>query len=426
MNYSKILIIGESLHNKSGGGITLNNLFFDYPKDRILIAANHKTCKKAIKYDGLKLFQLGFDNYKMPFPFYFFQNKYSSGVWVENNERNNSSDKISGNFIGLLLNIYQKIFHWSGLSYYFDRLKLTNEFIDWVRLNKPDYIYSQLSTLSLIRFVRELSKITSIPIVVHIMDNWLETIAEKNILSWYWRYIIDTEFRELLMHTKFFLSISDKMTENYKIKYGIDCYSFHNPVELNYWFKEQPNTKKQVNDVTKFAYFGRIGRANQNTILFLINLINKSIKPDVEFHIYSDDTKFDRLSTNKVTIHRAIPYENVREFMIKYDLLVLPLDFTKDSINFAKFSIPTKFVEYLATGIPTLVIAPIGLALTDFISNHNCAYLCTSLDKRSIESILFNYYNDYETKNIILNNAKRVIKKFDAKLVRQNFYSIFN
>jgi hypothetical protein len=37
--YPKILIIGQTFHKKDGGGITISNLFYGWPIDRLAVAS---------------------------------------------------------------------------------------------------------------------------------------------------------------------------------------------------------------------------------------------------------------------------------------------------------------------------------------------------------------------------------------------------
>jgi len=39
-NYPKTLILNSPFNNKTGGGITMSNLFRDWPKDRLALASN--------------------------------------------------------------------------------------------------------------------------------------------------------------------------------------------------------------------------------------------------------------------------------------------------------------------------------------------------------------------------------------------------
>ena len=67
-----------------------------------------------------------------------------------------------------------------------------------------------------------------------------------------------------------------------------------------------------------------------------------------------------------------------------YDLLVLPLDFDQNSIRFAKLSIPTKASEFMISGTPILVYAPLQTALARYVVKEQWAYLVSDTNKTVI------------------------------------------
>jgi hypothetical protein len=78
--YPKILIIGQSFHKKSGGGITISNLFNGWPKDRLAVAS------KDNLYSGLdssiceQYYQLGYNGKLHPFPLNIFLPEIKCGI----------------------------------------------------------------------------------------------------------------------------------------------------------------------------------------------------------------------------------------------------------------------------------------------------------------------------------------------------------
>lgn len=67
--------------------------------------------------------------------------------------------------------------------------------------------------------------------------------------------------------------------------------------------------------------------------------------------------------------------------MTKADLLVIPLDFDEMSIRFARYSMPGKTSEYMASGTPILVYAPERTALSMYAKREKWGY---SVNRRDV------------------------------------------
>ena len=101
-HFPKVIIITESFNVNDGGGITLSNLFYDWPQNKIAISATkiipHKNTK-CIKY-----YQFGYLEHKRLFPFSLFQKKsYSGQISKEHLVKHNKS--IEQNLILIIIHI---------------------------------------------------------------------------------------------------------------------------------------------------------------------------------------------------------------------------------------------------------------------------------------------------------------------------------
>jgi hypothetical protein len=108
---------------------------------------------------------------------------------------------------------------------------------------------------------------------------------------------------------------------------------------------------------------------------------------------------------------RVIPFapqSEVDRDMLSADLLYLPLPFEAELANFGKFSMSTKMVTYLGSGLPILYHGPRNAAACNLLASHQSAITCTSLDagviaKQLIESAL--------AREAIVNNALQLARK---------------
>ena len=173
---------------------------------------------------------------------------------------------------------------------------------------------------------------------------------------------------------------------------------------------------------------GRIGIANKATIIHFAEIVSglRIDQKAIEFDIYTSDIdspiseKLDRMKSVKV--NPAVKHEDVPNLLFKYDLLLLPLDFTQTGLTYARYSIPTKASEYMASGIPILVYAPRQTAISQFCTNNNCGHCVTELDPEKLKEAIQLLINNEDYSKRLGNNAVNIaFKHFDGNKVRQEF-----
>jgi hypothetical protein len=70
------------------------------------------------------------------------------------------------------------------------------------------------------------------------------------------------------------------------------------------------------------------------------------------------------------------------------DLLYLPLPFDEQYRNFAQYSLSTKAISYLGSGVPILYHGPQGSALQNLLAANECSMIVSDLEVRSIRTVL--------------------------------------
>lgn len=74
------------------------------------------------------------------------------------------------------------------------------------------------------------------------------------------------------------------------------------------------------------------------------------------------------------------PETEVEKDMLSADLLYQPLPFAEFAQNFVKFSLSTKMITYLGSGLPIFYHGPEDSAASKLLSRHQAAAICTTLD----------------------------------------------
>jgi glycosyltransferase involved in cell wall biosynthesis len=263
--------------------------------------------------------------------------------------------------------------------------------------------------------------------VVHIMDDSVSYLNKPNILSSYWETYISNTFRKLIDKAELNLSISDQMSAEYYTRYGRHFIPFRNPIDINEW---RPYIKSNwaFSDEIKIIYTGRLAEPNIHSLFTfsqaIENIRNSGI--NITLHIFSiDNAEVFSRKTDKMTsivYHQPVKPSEIPELLSKFDLALLPLDFTTRGIRYARFSISTKTSEYMISGVPVVLFAPQNVALTSYAVKHNCMYSVSDNHVDILVSSIKNLLSNEKQRAEIANNAiQQAMDDADANKVRAEF-----
>jgi len=88
---------------------------------------------------------------------------------------------------------------------------------------------------------------------------------------------------------------------------------------------------------------------------------------------------------------------------------------------------PTKVPEYMATGIPVLVLADESTALYKYAKNEEWAFLLSNDNEKVIVDILIEIYNNEYLRDQISQKALEIVQKnHDVIRVRSNFKELLS
>jgi glycosyltransferase involved in cell wall biosynthesis len=88
---------------------------------------------------------------------------------------------------------------------------------------------------------------------------------------------------------------------------------------------------------------------------------------------------------------RVLPFgteADVEVDMLDADLLYMPLPFTADDSCFIRYSLSTKLITYLGSGIPILYHGPREAAAFEVLSENNAAFVCDDLSPEPLAMVL--------------------------------------
>jgi len=452
--YPKVLIVGESFHTKSGGGITQSNLFKYWPQDKLAIIpylrgnSDPLICKR--------IYNLNEGEVKYKFPFGLITkvsqkikkngNKIAESDWhsksVEHNKpveiSNRESNKLNDNvyngrithisIFNTLRRIYRPFIGFLGIEHVKNSLVVTSELLKWIDDFGPQVIYAQFATLDKILFVQDLKTRTNLPLVIHFMDDWPSILVSPGLFRRYWERRIDKELRKLIDSADVCIAISKKMADEYQHRYDKVFNYIHNPVDIDNWL---PFSKKSwgKGSTFKILYAGRAGRSITGSIKAITDIVQDlSIqKYAIQFHIYTKDYIDAALvfkNNSAVHVHKPIPdYNKIPQLFSSHDLLLIPLDFNS---KFLRLSMPTKVSEYMISGTPVMVFAPRNTALAEYALNYEWAYVIDN-DKEVIRKAILDLYHNESTRRRLGLKAKELaVSRHNATMIRSDFKNLLS
>ncbi len=404
--FPKVLMFGHPFNDTTGMGITLTNLFTDWPADRIAIMApsiDIKLCNKirpCCKY------------------------------WGKEQVKRSLQPSLAGGTLNKIRSYLKNFYQKTGLLDYRDVKKAIDCYHNEVREYKPEIVFCSLGTLYAMRKCEYLmSRLPDSKLVLYIVDDWVDSLFNERFFPKLWRRIYDRHFRSLLNLSAGRLSICQKMSDVYLERYGKVFYPFHNPVDVDLW-NQIHAMPKYPEDITSILYVGKI---NADTFSCLqdmsktVKTLNKDGKR-FQFDIYSPDchkSKYLFENYKDTEVLPAIPHEKVPEVMKSYSSLFLTLGFSKHSRKYVRLSMPTKLTEYLACSKIILLYCPSDIALAEYLADKECALICNDNHPNSLAKIVTKL-SEKELCTRLISNANLLAKEHDIPVVRERFRQTMN
>lgn len=431
MNFQRILIYGQPFNNRHGGGITLSNLFKGWDKSKIAVADTGHMMDNVTTDICDTYFQLGSEEFKWRFPFNYIQRKFPSGLKKFNLNSVDIPVVERKKFRYLIVNnVFYPALEWFGLFHCVSKINMSSAFKKWLTEYNPEVLYIQVSTREMVLFAIDLIDYLKIPAAIHFMDDWPSTISRRGLFRKFWERKIDGELKTLLNRVDLFLSISDAMSTEYKRRYGKTFIPFHNPIDTDK-FLRLPEKQSGNQNEFRILYIGRIGIANRESIFSFSRFISEmNHEPHkVLFHIYTPNISSPELSRIKnlrnVSVFPAVEHGEIPVLLRAYDLLFLPLDFSRNGIKYAKYSMPTKASEYMISGTPILVYSPAETAISKFFFQNECGYcVTTNSSNELVKAVEFLIDNEEYRYKISSNAVYIAMDRFDVSKVRAGFQKL--
>ncbi|MCH7402642.1 glycosyltransferase [Belliella kenyensis] len=423
MKSPKVLIINQPFDNVTGGGITLSNLFKDYPKEKLAVVCSGYLINENTNFEACsKYYQIGHKEHRWKFPFNLFKRKYFSGevqkpkAIVDQTPSDKPNLKSS-----LRLSFINKVFYptleFLGLYHNSSIQELSPELCAWLDEFSPDILYAQASSRNSILFCIQVQYYLDKPLVFHMMDDWASMVKTEGIFGKYWFRRIEKDFQTLFEKSSVLLSISDLMAKEYKERYKKEFFTFHNPIDVEFWNKNR-KSKSKLESPAILLYAGRVGTGIDSSlqeVAAAIEIVNETTDYEIQFALQTAEAPKWIRNYSHTKHNPYVEYDELPRIFSEADFLILPYDFDEKGLSFIRLSMPTKASEYLASGTPVIVFSPKSTAVVDYVEKHQCGMTVLENDAEILASKIKELMDNDQMRLDLVKRGVEVAEKYHSQ-----------
>ena len=426
--YPRVLLVtGQPFNQYTGTGITLTNLFRGWPANRI-----------AMIYQDASY---GLDD-SLCRRFYQLATREMGWIWplsvlnylrLKSQPISTPPGSVNAPDYGSASRVKQG---WRKLALSaFDspeplrRVYISDELRAWAQDFQPEVIYSAFSTLSNLRFVRDLTSLTGASLATHTFDDWPQVKYRRGFLAPFVRLTWRRELEDIFNRADLRMGICDKMCREYAARYGLSFVSFHNVVEVGVWEKAARQDWSAC-EPFRIVHSGNIGAiAKIQSLLDICHVVRElhASGMPIELSIHTLSTKAHLYrsmlgSPPSVTVHDPPENDEFIPLLSGADLLILPVDFGEERIARYKYSMPTRVPAYMISGTPILVYGPPEVAAVEYAQQAGWGYVVPQRDLNALREVIILLATDVDLRRKLGQRAKEVaIQNHGATKVREAF-----
>lgn len=287
--------------------------------------------------------------------------------------------------------------------------RISGRDVDRIRNFNPDLIYTQGGSIVALNVSNYLSEELGIPIVMHIMDDWISTKYTNSFLTRLGRNKILCLFEKVLIRTPYMLCISKKMANEYQNRYGIPCdYAMNCVMELN-----NHDCSKNNNDYIRFVFSGGL-HGGRGDILNQIGQVIGSINNNgykIKLMIYTSKVERDAyrwIENRNVELHEYVPKTEMFKNLSLADVLVHVESFDDSKRRYFKYSMSTKIPEYLSVGRPILCYGPQDVCSVEYLKTVKVGWIVNNIEEL-----------EYTIMDIVKNSMQRTLYARNALYIAE-------
>ncbi len=424
-DFPRTLIVGAHFSEDSGVGTFLGRLFSAWPTDRLATVSNSRERPDWRRCH--RHYQTGDLEYRLQAPFRWLAPAHESGLLTPPaGGVTRTAAGAPGGVQGSpqARNIRRTVRALLGGGEFLYRIGPSPQLLSWVRDFQPEVLYGHCSTLDSVRFLRRMQHALQIPLVLHIMDDWPETLYREGVISRFQRARYLAEFAELVQAADVTVAISREMARAWEERYRRPVVWFPMPVELGP-YQTAARTQWAAGRPFRLRYGGRVGWAIRESLADLAGEVRllRQEGADVVFELatfQTEEVPAACSASDGVSVRQPGPLAAVPRVQAAADVLVICYDFDDVSFRQARYSMPSKLADCMASGTPILVYGPAGLPVVEYARREGWGKVVDCRDPALLRDAVRELMNSAQLREALGRTARRLAAEVhDARMVSE-------
>jgi glycosyltransferase involved in cell wall biosynthesis len=416
VNEPRVLLINpHTFGSGRGDAIALNNYFSAWPRERLAsiysedMALDHSVCANFFQLTDAETRAMWF----LPG-----LNRVRRGVTPGSNEADAAPSRRAR-----LIRSAARVVSADGVRH---NPRISPELDKWIRQFQPDVIYTTLGSLYFVRLTSEISERYKLPSVVHITDDWPNVFYRNGLLAPYLRFSLKHDLGRLVKSAAAVISISDTMRDAFAKRYGRVFDVMSPPVNVAEW-AGAPRDVSQIHSLFRIGYVGTIFPSAQLGSLRRLAQVVKTLRGEgfsCELRIHTPKPFIEKYQAglaegNAVRFLEHPERDELPALLREMDLLVVPVNFDAESLQYITYSMPGKVAAYMASGTPILVFGPPQVAPVQYAHKSGWAHVVSDDDDSAIATAIKKLAADQDYRRELSSRAQEVARtKHDISTAR--------
>lgn len=394
--WPRTLIVGPLFSSEYGTGTFLSHLFAGCPKENLAVVSPMLERPNWARFD--RLYRPGCDELLYPRGLSWANSRAISGPVQPERPGVSTLPKPplplrAGRFL-----LHRSLVRLFGTYEVMVTSTVSEKLVHWVREFKPDVIYGTYGNILSASLLSSMSDVLDIPLVIHVMDDWGENMYLKGPLSGFARKVWRQTERNMISKAAIAIAICGEMGAAYQKRYQRDWTSLPMPVDSKA-FVPHARTSWEARSPFRIRYGGRVGWAIHKSIVAVAQAVDRLRKQgfDIVFEIRVGDTQLlapELKDLQGVSLGPLEPYETLAASQTAADALLICYDFSPVAFRNARYSMPSKTTECMASGTPCLVYGPPGLPVVEYARRSQWALLVDDPSPQALDAAIIRLVKD--------------------------------
>jgi glycosyltransferase involved in cell wall biosynthesis len=421
--FPRVLFVTPVAFNPhSGGGATFASLFQGWPKDRLATIHNDP----ALSPDDVceNYFVLGPDELDFIPPFNMLRrrgtkHRYQDTVaasaaplprrrWIEATREFILGDSIP------------------------ERAQLTPRLARWIENFRPEVVYTILGSNGMMSLIEQIRARFDPPMVVHMMDDWPSAAHRKGLFAPIERPRMQRQLAHFFDRATACLGISPAMCEAFAWRYDRPFSPVQYALDREHW-GAIAKRELHVTGIPEIVYVGSIfHNAQLESLIDCAHAVAALNDEGFPLHLRittsaPNGARFGPL----LSVHPSITLDTTgidddRFFqgLADADALLLPVNFDQGSVDFIRYSMPTKVPPYLNSGTPVLAYGSMETAQIRYATDSGWALVVSDQSAETLKAALKRVVSDIGLREKLSAAARLAAANHDARIVRTGFQEV--